>query len=429
MPEAFIFAFLIPSKINMKNFILVIAFLLTYAWSYSSSLQPDSTINKPKRNPILSFNFQSGAVLPTNDFINNSDKKPTFTSASLKFGYGSTGDRWQDYAYGMPYVGIGLYFAQFFDERSLGKPFALYAYQGATLTKISKKINLNYEWNLGASFNWRPYDPFDNPENIALGSSTNVYVGLNLYFRWRLVNSWDLDFGVGVSHFSNGASHLPNKGLNLLSGLVSLNYSFYKATTSAHATSTLKPPVIEPRIDYDLLINISSRQRRFDTTRTNLPSEYLDKNFGVYGITFAPMLVKNYKYKYGVGVDLLYDESINAKAWREVNPADGKLYNRIKLAPFNERIALGFSIRGELTFPSYAIFANMGYNVIHKSLKDKRLYQVMGIKVNLKENFFGTFGIRANNFSKAQYLYWSLGYTFKGEPIYKIRKNIEKTFL
>jgi len=409
----------------MKRLSVLLLFLFVIKIALASNgTSQDSLDKKSARNPFLSFNYQGGAVLPTNDFVTKQKNKPTYNSYSLKYGYSAAGDRWQDYAYGMPYGGVGFYFANFYnDNDALGNPFALYAFQGTTLNDYSKALKFKFEWQLGASFNWRPYDPFTNHENIALGSSSNVFISLNLYANYQFAPHWDFDFGVSMSHFSNGASRLPNKGINLFAPFFEFNYSFDKKPV-INGKHRFVPPTIEPRIDYDLLVNISSRQRRFDTTGTNLPSEYLDRNFGVYGISFAPMVVSSYKYKYGASLDFLYDESSRAKASRAVNPIDSKTYDRIELGPFWHRFSLGVSAKGELVLPNYSIFANLGYNIIHGNDKDKPLYQVAGVKVFLKDNLFGTFGIRASKFSKAQYLYWSLGYTFKGSPVSKIKKTI-----
>jgi len=401
----------------MRKLILLSIFLLSIVYTRAQNAKNDSTQTFYKRQPFVSFQMQEGVVLPTNDFI-KSQERPTFSAVSLKYGYAATKNRWQDYAYGMPYGGVGLMFAEFFNKKELGSPFALYAFQGTTLSNLSARTKLNFEWFLGASFNWKPYDPFDNPENIALGSKTNIYVGGNIYTKFRLNHQWDIHTGIGVSHFSDGAARLPNKGLNMVSATVEFNYNFNR-NPLADLIDAPAPPRVEKRIDYDFLINISSRQKKFDTLQTNLPSPYIDKNFSVFGLTFAPMIAANYKYKYGAGVDLLYDESSGAIAWRQLNSRDGKEYDRVKLGNFGDRISLGTSVRGELVMPIYSIFANLGCNIIQGNKRDKRMYQVMGVKVYLKENLFGTFGIRASNFSKAQYVYWSLGYTIQGGPLSK----------
>lgn len=408
----------------MKKLILILLVFFIKSASANSFKGLDSLSKNVLQRPVLSLNCQAGIVLPTNDFIKSQDNNPTYTSYSLKFGYSSIGDKWQDYAYGMPYGGIGLYVANFYnDNNALGNPVALYAFQGTTLNDYSNALKFKFEWQLGASFNWKPYDPFTNHENVALGSSSNVYVGLNLYASYQLASHWDIDFGVAMTHSSNGSSRLPNNGINLFAPFFEFKHNFNYTSTVRNANSII-PPTIEPRMDYDLLVNISSRQRRFDTTGTNLPSKYLDRNFSVYGISFAPMVVNSYKYKYGASVDFLYDESSHASAWRATNPLDGKLYDRIKLGPFWNRFSLGLSAKGEIVLPNYSIFANLGYNIIHGNDKDKRLYQVIGVKAFLKDNLFGTFGVRTSRFSQAQYLYWSLGYTIKGKPMSRIRKSI-----
>lgn len=409
----------------MRKAVTTIAMMLLMVYAHAA--QDSLKKVQVKAIPFIGLNIHGGLVLPTNDYIINSNVRPTFSTYALRFGYKSSGSRWQDYAYGMPYAGIGLMGATFFDEESLGNPYTLYAFQGLTVAKFTSKFKINFEWNLGASFNWKPYDPFDNPHMIALGSSTNVFVGLNVYANFELSDRWDLNYGFGVSHYSNGASKLPNKGLNMASSFVALSYNFNKVEQD-DMLHNLVPPIVEPHLDYDVLVNISSRQTDFDTVGTNLPSKYLDKNFSVYGFTFAPMIVTSYKYKYGIGTDLLYDESSGARAWRELNPLDGKLYDRVKLGRFKDRISLGVSVKGEVTLPMYSIFANFGYNVIQGNRKESRIYQVIGVKAYLKENLFGTFGIRATHFSSAQYLYWSLGYTFNGQPLRKAKRDLSNIF-
>ena len=63
---------------------------------------------------------------------------------------------------------------------------------------------MNYEWNFGASFGWKPYDEYDNPENQIIGPKVNAYLNVNLYLKWALAPKVDLRIGATGSHFSNG---------------------------------------------------------------------------------------------------------------------------------------------------------------------------------------------------------------------------------
>lgn len=358
-----------------------------------------------------------GIVLPTNKYIKESDNIPLSASLSLKYGVYSRGDKWEDIAYGMPYYGIGIYASRFFNKRALGYPLSVFVFQGAEIKKFNRNVSLGYEINLGMSFNWKPFDAFDNPDNIALGSSVNVHVGANIYLKTPLSDKWDLRYGMGISHFSNGAQQLPNKGLNMASPFIELVYNFNGTPEPTPEAKSLEAPVLEDRFDYDLTFTSSTRQIRIDTVGTGLPSRLIDKNFRVFGLSYSAMYIQNYKYRWGPSVELVYDESSGVRAWRQKHPEDGQFYDRVKLGDFHERISLGISVRGEITYPRHAFFCHMGYNLIHGNDYDFRFYQIIGLKAYLKDNFFGTFGIRAARFSKAQYLYWSIGYTIQGKPL------------
>lgn len=372
---------------------------------------PVGTPGNGKAPLFLAGRFAAGKVLETNDFVSGDNAIDLYWNASVKFGISSVGNRWQDIAYGMPYYGIAVEVADFGRRKDLGRPIAVYLLQGATITKISRYLDLKYEWNLGMSTGWKGYDPFDNPQNVAIGSETNVHVGYNTYLNWYMGSGTDIRFGIGLSHNSNGASKLPNAGVNNVMFYLEAAYNFNRQTVRNEYDPSLVPPPYDKHTSSEVLFTISSRQTEIDTLGTNMPSRYLDRKFNVYGFGYTFLVAPNYRYRYGAGIDLLYDESSGVTAKRELNPRDGKYYDRVEPGKPRDRFSMGLSARGEVVLPGYTIFANLGLQAIHGNKKDSRFYQVIGAKIYLKENFFGTFGIRATKFSRASYLFWSLGYT------------------
>ena len=207
--------------------------------------------------------------------------------------------------------------------------------------------------------------------------------------------------------------------MNLFTSFVELTYAL-DGERSEVARITL-PAQFEPRFDYNFTLTVSSRQIRVDTLNTDFPTRHhLNYNFPVVGFSFAPLYVPNHRFKYGISLDVLYDRGSNVKAWREQDPLTGNMHDRIRLAPVSERFLVGLSARGEITTPLYTVFANFGYNLIQQT-NDPRLYQIMGIKIYPHESLFATFGIRAHHFSRAHFLYLSLGYTLKGRPVTRRR--------
>lgn len=405
----------------MRKLLLFFLSLFITGVLFAKEKEQQDTLAVKKKDPsFLAINTSGGIVLPTNDYIKDSKNLPISTTLSLKYGFYSRGDRWEDVAYGMPYYGIGLYSGSFFNKKALGYPLSVFLFQGAEVRQFSRKTSLYYELNLGMSFNWKTYDAFDNPDNIALGSSANVHIGAILYLKTPLSDRWDLNYGLSLTHFSNGAQQLPNKGLNIASPFIELVYNF-NGTPPQTPQTDLPPPPLEERFDYDITLTSSTRQVWVDTVGTGRPTKLLDKNFRVFGLSFSAMHVKSYKYRWGPSMELVYDESSGVRAWREQHPVDGEFYDRVKLGNFHKRLSLGLSVKGEITYPHHTFFAHLGYNVLTGNDYDNRLYQIIGLKAYLKENLFGTFGIRAARFSKAQYLYWSIGYTIPGKAIKRKR--------
>lgn len=402
----------------MRKSTLVLFFIL---FNSLSLLAGDSI--KSKFPHFIAVNATDGFVFATNDFVAGEQRIPHYTAFTLKYGISSKGDNWKDYTYGMPTLGIGLYMANFYRDHDLGTPFSLFLFHGATLHRFNPRLSLNYEWNLGGSFNWKHYDPFTNPDNIALGSSVNVHVGGNLFLNWRMSKKFDLNAGLGFTHFSNGASALPNKGLNMANAFIEFVYHFNREDKLASLTNPYTPPVFKKHIDHDLMFLISSREAKVDTVGTGLASPYTDRKFKVIGLSYAYMLSNNYRYKWGPSIEATYDESSGITSWRETLPGTNKTYDRTRKGKITDRFSVGLSLKGEIAMPAYSVFANLGYDVIHGNEKDKRLYQILGVKLYLKDNLFGTFGIRATNFGSAQYLYWNLGYTFEQE---RKKKKINK---
>lgn len=369
------------------------------------------TLSNPK---FIAVKGNFGQVFKTNTFVQKENAINTYGAAHLKFGLSSNGTSWKDRAYGLPYFGVGIYTARFKGRsHDLGKPFSVYVFHGATLANLSEHLKFNYEWNLGASFGWDAYDPVDNPENVAIGSEVNVHVGLNFYLKYMTRSGLDLHLGVEASHFSNGATRMPNKGLNIGSVYLEMAYNFGRDGRFIDPYRCPLPPAYEPHYLSDLMVNFSSRQKYSDTKDMGASDIVLNHKFRVLGATYSFMRAPNYRYRYGLSADFVYDESSGVRDYLEINPHDGKEYQRYHKGNVEDRFSLGLSIKGEVVLPGYSIFANFGRNMIHGNKEDNRLYQIVGVKVYLKENFFATFGIRASNFSSAQFLYWNLGYTIK----------------
>jgi len=364
------------------------------------------------RPKMLSVKYTGGTVLETNSSVKGNNHIPYAQYAEAKFGFSSLGNRWKDVAYGMPYYGIGVGVYDF-NRSDFGHPISVYLYQGASLHKFSQTLQLKYEWNFGASFNWKTYDPVYNPRNESMSASTNVYFAGNLYLNWVLSQHWDLNVGVSINHVSNGSTKMPNSGMNTLGAFVGLTYNFDRERIMREYNPFLTVPEFRRRFVSDITVHAIKRQRKLSGSITGLSSDYIDHNFFVMGVSYALLHMPGYRYRYGLGLDGIYDESADFTAKKVGETKDGTEIVNISHGKTRNRFALGLALRGEVVLPKYIVSGQLGYNVIHNNRYDKRFYQSFSVKVPFWEGLYGSFTLRGKGMSKAQYILLGIGYVIE----------------
>jgi len=388
--------------------------LLLFFFSVCSCVWAGDSV-KTIRPQFVTLQLADGFLLPTNKIApGGKNKTPHFSAMTLKYGIYAKGDRWQDYVYGMPYRGVGIYLPHFADKDDLGDPFSVFLFQGARLKQLSSRWSLHYEINLGVSFNWQHYDVYERPWFMGLGSSTNIHLAGNWYLKWKLSQRLDLHTGLTITHFSNGALRTPNNGINKVSAFVEMAYHIHRKEEKKLLTDGIYiAPKFEKNKAHDLAFMFTTRTLKVDTADTGLRSKYPKHRFKVAGMSYSYMFHNTRRFMLGPSMEAVYDESVNAVFRGEKDPNTGRYTEYMKLGKFADRFSVGLSLKGELTMPGYSIFANVGYDILHKDKIDPSLYQIYGLKVYLLDDLFATFGVRSTNFTRSRYLYLNVGYTFK----------------
>lgn len=373
----------------------------------------DST--KTIRPQFIATSFTEGLLLPSR-YLSPGKKyeSPSYSALTLKYALAAKGDRWEDYVYGMPYKGVGVYLPRFSNRDALGDPFSVFLFQGGRMKQFSPTFSLNYEINLGASFNWNHYDMYTRPWLIAVGASTNVHIGGNWYLQWKLSQKLDLRVGAAITHFSNGALRTPNNGINAMSAFVEMAYHLQRTEEKKILTDGVyTPPKFEKNKAHDLTFMLTTRTIKIDTLGTELFSKYPRRHFKVAGINYSYMWHNTRRFMWGPSIETVYDESVNADVAGEWDSDTRKYTEHITLGNVSDRFSVGVSLRGEYAMPGYSIFTHLGYDIRHKDTRDRSLYQIYGLKVYLIDNLFGTFGVRSTNLTRSRYLYLNIGYTFR----------------
>ena len=134
--------------------------------SNSKDSLPSTFLNTSHKIHLLSADFCPGGILHTNEFLvgNNPEERTMNHATTYKLKYAFMEDPNSPIAqiYKGAYQGIGLAYHEF--NPQLSNPVSVYLFQGARIFG-GKRVSLNYEWNLGLTFGWNPYDSNTNPSN------------------------------------------------------------------------------------------------------------------------------------------------------------------------------------------------------------------------------------------------------------------------
>jgi len=131
-----------------------------------------------------------------------------------------------------PRIGLAAYWLRIGEPEILGSSFSItpeISFGLITLDRYEMRGTAGY----GLGFLTKTFDYQENPTNNAISAPLNVSVLLKLDQAIRLHPQWYLQGSIALSHFSNGARHLPNFGINIVNfelGLQFRNKAFEKDT-------------------------------------------------------------------------------------------------------------------------------------------------------------------------------------------------------
>lgn len=358
----------------------------------------------------IGLDIRPGYVVPTNSFLEGDNLQQKIIEQSLslhlKYAFQFSKNSNLGRMYPHAYQGIGVSYNTFYCPAELGNPVTVYAFQGAPIVRFSPRLSFDYEWNFGASFGWKKYDEQYNPQNEVIGSKINAYINLGLLLNWQFHPQWKLAAGVDFTHFSNGNTHYPNGGLNIIGGRVGIVRTFGD-TDNASEGIVPKRLFIKPHVSYDLMLYGATRKRGF--VKDNVPS-LVPGSFGIAGLNFAPMYNFNNYFRAGLSMDAQYDESANIKDYKlEGSYSDDLKFHR---PPFREQFAVGLSLRAELVMPIFSINAGFGRNLIGSGEDAKGFYQILALKTYVTRHLFLHVGYQLKEFKDPNNLMLGVGYRF-----------------
>jgi len=354
----------------------------------------------------IQTSYQPGKVFTTNDFLSglNSAGVPInrYQAVSVRVARQTTGTESWEQLYRYPRYGIGLFMADF-RSKELGRPFSVYGFLTDAFIRV-RNFSLTYDFAIGLSFLWNPYNPATNPYNIAISTPVNSMVEAGLGAEFKLFPRVSAGAELGFNHFSNGAIALPNLGVNCSFLKYNLRYELY-------SDDPIKPkkPVEKFKtanewiLAYYTGINESAvpvivppnQKKPYETVFA----------LGVFGIYHRQL---DYKSKIGAGIELGYIGLINPTYLTN----DRGVY--LSRKPDIRRFEISIFPSYELVIHKFSLLAEPGFYLYRNELIKYHpvFYQRVGLKYFFTDHLFASIHVRAHHFRYADLTEWTMGYKF-----------------
>lgn len=122
---------------------------------------------------------------------------------------------WHAYC-GYPRLGVAFNYFNFYDEERLGHGIGIFPHITVDFVK-RRTWRMFGRLGMGVGIVTKPHNAKHNPQNNIIGSYLNNNTQLRFGFAFNVHRNIELRPSVSFTHFSNGASQLPNLGINVLS--------------------------------------------------------------------------------------------------------------------------------------------------------------------------------------------------------------------
>lgn len=369
-----------------------ILFIILHLVLHMSAQDNKSTVRAG--NKYLQLIYHSGIYWSRTEYLAQQFERG-YKALEARFGIQTTGQQlWQQY-HNYPRYGVGMHYADLVADRKdtiVGNPFSAFAFYGAPWARVGR-FTLNSDLSVGLSYASVIHDPVLNPYNDVIASHINLYFDFNMNLYCRLTNRIDLNAGYGVTHYSNGRIHQPQKGVNNWGWTFGLSYQLNKT----------RPEWIEnerPEFNWESELQLMYAAGVVEEHRLGdfEGIHYYTSSFTVdYVFTFNPRMAL------GIGTDILYDGSL-ARAIKGIAPEDVTTFQKFY---FGSHMGYHFII------DRVTILFNLGTYFYQHSYDRGYWFLRAGGRIRLTDHLHTQICIKTKNGVRADWIEWGVATSFK----------------
>ncbi|WP_170172550.1 acyloxyacyl hydrolase [Hymenobacter rigui] len=275
--------------------------------------------------------------------------------------------------YKYPKVGLALVYYDYHNP-VLGKSYAASVYINKAFWR-TRRQELNFRIGTGVGYFPVRYNQDTNHKNTIVSSGLNATIQTRLEYDVALTEHLGLLLGLGLNHYSNGATTKPNFGINLPTVLLGLNYHQQRPFRPLD-TAPEPAPAELGRNFLNVSTSVGWKQRNTTDHRRYL----------VNSVTLAVGRRVNRKSNLVAGVEGFFDRSLQAQL-RDTARAGDQLPD-VKKA--------GAYVGHELLFGRLAFVSHLGFYLYNPYKSNKFYYERLGLKYHFTDRVFGNVDLKVH---------------------------------
>jgi hypothetical protein len=279
----------------------------------------------------------------------------------------------------LPRSGIALLYVDQGQPSLTGKAIALIPHQEFRMFSFQKG---SVYFRLGTGLAWlsRRYDAIENRKQIAIGAHVNPVMQFSFLWHQRISSKWETDFGIGLTHYSNGNFNLPNFGMNLPNVHVGLT------RVEGYHARPLRPdsPSGPWRKEWDLSFNGATKEEGIASfTR-----------YAVWGLSARYQQHKGRLSRIFAGGDFFLDNTYRFRS------GESRQLNTIAEA--------GLTLGHRLMMGPLCLFTEVGVYVLRPDKIKAAWYQRLGLNYFITEKYYAGVYLKTH-MAQSDYVQFTIG--------------------
>lgn len=376
-------------KPPMKKASYILLFL-SFCLTVSAQDQVSKTV---KRRPYLQLNYHSGSFWTRSEYLKETLEDP-YKALELRFGFQSTGtELWKQYNK-YPKYGFGIHYSDLVQDpadTTIGNPISLFIFYSGPWARWGR-FTLATDISAGLSYMGRIHDPVTNPFNDVVASHTNLYFELNLNLGYNINKRMGMYAGYGLTHYSNGRIHQPQKGINNWGWTAGMSYLFHDRVESFIYQEA---PEFHPSESIQLMYAVGVVEEIL--WRSNTKASYFTSSFTAdYAYLF------NRKMALTIGIDVLFDSSLGI-AIKGIPPDQVSTWQKTYLASH-----LGY----QYIINRFRFLFNLGTYFRQSSYDRGFAFARLGGRLQITDHLSSHISIKTKQGIRSDWIEWGAAYSF-----------------